>query len=202
MSDTSATELGRIMLDADPLRAQVDDSRVAELVSAALDDGAQLAQATAVALGREPFSIAAQLNIAVETRDDDAGFGTTVIFAEYLSRPPRVYLYRPRIEAVNRLLRDHAPAPLNGLRDATPVFLAHELYHHFDESRGSDALTHRHRVILLSLGRWRWTGGLASLGEIAAGAFAQSLLGLGFHPKLLELAVSGAILEISPVEFA
>jgi hypothetical protein len=36
------------------------------------------------------------------------------------------------------------------------------------------------------VGRWAWTSGLASLPEIAAGAFAQALLGLPFHGKLLE----------------
>jgi hypothetical protein len=38
----------------------------------------------------------------------------------------------------------------------------------------------------MKLGRWTWTAGLTTLPEIAAGAFAQQLLGLDFHPKLLD----------------
>jgi CxxC motif-containing protein (DUF1111 family) len=38
----------------------------------------------------------------------------------------------------------------------------------------------------MKLGRWTWTAGLTTLPEIAAGAFAQQLLGLSFHPKLLD----------------
>ena len=39
------------------------------------------------------------------------------------------------------------------------------------------------------MGPLRGTAGLSSLAEIAAGAFAQALLGLRYHPKLLDLVV-------------
>jgi len=44
-------------------------------------------------------------------------------------------------------------------------------------------------VRIFGMGRWQWTSGLSSLCEIAAGAFAQRLLGLSFHPKLLDLLI-------------
>ena len=71
--------------------------------------------------------------------------------------------------------------------DVTPVFVAHELYHHFDCMRDEPPLAARHRVALLRFGPVRWTSGLVSLAEIAAGAFAQHLLGLRYHPKILDL---------------
>jgi len=40
---------------------------------------------------------------------------------------------------------------------------------------------------VLRLGPWRWTSGLTSLAEIAAGAFAQGLLGLRWHPRWFDL---------------
>ncbi len=43
-----------------------------------------------------------------------------------------------------------------------------------------------HRVNISASVPWNWTSGLSSLSEIAAGAFAQQLLGLPFHPKLLD----------------
>jgi hypothetical protein len=56
--------------------------------------------------------------------------------------------------------------------------------------RGKEALIRRHRTTILKLGRWTWTAGLSTLPEIAAGAFAQQLLGLDFHPKLLDLLLT------------
>ena len=57
-------------------------------------------------------------------------------------------------------------------------------------------------MTLLTLARWRWTGGLTSLPEIAAGAFAQSLLGLAFHPKLLDLATLSSASQQSLMQTA
>jgi hypothetical protein len=67
------------------------------------------------------------------------------------------------------------------------VFLAHELYHHLARSAATPPFSRAYRVTLLRLARWRWTSRVTSLEEIAAGAFAQALLGLRFHPRLIEL---------------
>jgi hypothetical protein len=48
-------------------------------------------------------------------------------------------------------------------------------------------LSQRHTVRIFSVGRWQWSSGLSSLCEIAAGAFAQRLMGLPFHPALLDV---------------
>ena len=77
-------------------------------------------------------------------------------------------------------------ATLLNLEDCSPVFLAHELYHHLARSAPRPPFSRAYRVTLLQLGRWRWTSRIASLEEIAAGAFAQSLLGMKFHPRLIE----------------
>jgi hypothetical protein len=41
---------------------------------------------------------------------------------------------------------------------------------------------------LLRIGPWRWRTGIATLSEIAAGSFAQALLDLPCHPKVLDYA--------------
>jgi len=51
------------------------------------------------------------------------------------------------------------------------------------------------RVAILTLGPFRLTTGLSSLAEIAAGAFAQNLLGLRHHPKLLDVV---AVFDADP----
>jgi hypothetical protein len=46
---------------------------------------------------------------------------------------------------------------------------------------------------LFRIGGWQWRTGIAALAEIAAGAFAQSLLDLPCHPRVLDLIALDAI---------
>jgi hypothetical protein len=46
---------------------------------------------------------------------------------------------------------------------------------------------------LFRIGGWHWRTGIAALSEIAAGAFAQTLLDLPCHPRVLDLIARDAI---------
>jgi hypothetical protein len=72
---------------------------------------------------------------------------------------------------------------------ATPrdVFVAHELYHHAEAIRSEVSITRRHQPTLFRIGNWQWRTGVGALAEIAAGAFAQSLLDLPCHPYAVNL---------------
>ena len=75
------------------------------------------------------------------------------------------------------------------LRD---VFIVHELYHHAEAiSPGSDCPAPSADAV----SNWQlaWRTGIAALAEIAAGAFAQSLLDLPYHPRVLDLVALGGI---------
>jgi hypothetical protein len=113
--------------------------------------------------------MAARLGVTVDEVDGDGGFGTVVVYADYMMRPPRVRLFMPAIAALDRRLTNY-PEPLAG--GTRPVFLAHELFHHWEELHPDRALRR--------LSRDR------RLPEIAAGAFAQELLGLKCHPEQLD----------------
>jgi hypothetical protein len=69
------------------------------------------------------------------------------------------------------------------------VFTAHEFYHHLEATRPEVPIARRHQATLLKIGKWRWRTGIAMLSEIAAGAFAQALLDLPCHPKVLDHVV-------------
>ena len=64
--------------------------------------------------------------------------------------------------------------------------MAHELYHHLDGAEQTP-LTDRLSVEVLRIGQLVLRRPLPLLEELAAGAFAQSLLGLRFHPRLLDV---------------
>ena len=179
--------LGCALLREDPHAAALGAGEISDLVEAALVDGAALAEQIKQQWGDDPDRIAAANDIPVEDSEADAGYGTTIVYAEYRTRPLGIVLYRPAIDALDRRLQQSCLGRLLGIENTRAVFLAHELYHHFDETR-EQPLCSRHRVPVLRLGRLRVTAAVAGMREIAAGAFAQRLLGLRFHPRLLDVA--------------
>jgi hypothetical protein len=160
-------ELGRLILESDPQFRRVAPGRVEALVAAALEDGAALAHTMPC---RDPRRLAETHGLAVIEATETGDFGTTIVFADY--QPGRIRLYRATLDRLSALAGE----------DVTPIFLAHEIYHHLDQARPVP-LARQHRVTILG----PWTSDLASLAEIAAGAFAQTLLALPYHPKRLEL---------------
>lgn len=179
--------LGCALLREDPPVARLGATDVSKLVDAALADGARLGEQISQRWGDDPDGIAAANRIPVEDSEGDAGYGTTIVFAQYRTRPLGIVLCRPVIDALDRYLQQSCLGRLLGIDGPRAVFLAHELYHHFDEAR-AQPLCSRHCVPVLQLGRLRLTAAAAGMRELAAGAFAQRLLRLRFHPRLLDVA--------------
>ena len=181
----TSTALGLAALSSDVQFHRIPETQRGELVELALQDGWRLARHASREWGSDPFVVAARCKVPIVESHSEAGFGNTVIYAEYALSPPSITLYAPAIRRLDALIAGQSRFDW-GIERTAPVFLAHELYHHFDCMRGKGALIHRHRVSIVTLGRWTWTAGLSTLPEIAAGAFAQELLGLSFHPKRLD----------------
>jgi hypothetical protein len=187
LSRATPEVLGMSMLRADPHFQRVETGSAPALVEAALGDGRRLGALARSAWGTDPYVVAQRRAVRVVEAAGDHGYGTTVLYAEYCERPPLIRLFGAPIGALNRHLADPRLRSALGVVDAASVFLAHELYHHLDCTCDWPRLAARHRVTLLRLGPLRWTTGLVSLYEIAAGAFAQHLLGLRYHPKVLDI---------------
>lgn len=181
--------LGLLQLRDDPQYPRIAVERRVALVEAALEDGRSLADWTRDTWGRDPAAIAAHCDVPVIRSEDDAGFGSVIVYADYAPRPPSITLYLPAISRLDRQVAQCGAQLCRGIDSTMPIFLAHELYHHFDCLRGRARLSRRHFVTIVRIGPWNWTSGLSSLSEIAAGAFAQQLLGLSFHPRLLDQLV-------------
>jgi hypothetical protein len=182
----SPEALGLAILKADPHGRRLDRAAQFAAVSDALADGA----ATARDLRKRfptltPQQVARELRVPIETTDDDPMIGSIWRFAEYRPRPPRIVLYDRGIAPLERALAGSERL----LGRATPrgVFVAHELYHHAEAIRSEVPIARRYQPTLFRIGDWRWRTGVAALAEIAAGAFAQSLLDLPRHPHALNL---------------
>ena len=178
--------LGLAQLRQDPQFPRIAPERHERLVAEAIADGRFLADDVKACMGGDPAFIAASCGVPVIDSEQDAGYGSVAVFAEYAVKARTIVLYGRAIRRLDAALANARDAAFAGLRETRPVFLAHELYHHLDCLR-STPLRRRHTVTLFGIGRWAWRSGLTSLPEIAAGAFAQALLDLDFHPGRLDI---------------
>jgi hypothetical protein len=190
----SPETLGLIMLGADPHAGRLERPAQLAAVADALADGTATARALQERFpGRTPCELAHELGLPVETTDDDPMVGTLWRFAEYRPRPPRIVLYNRGLAPLERTLTGSLAAELLGQATPRQVFVAHELYHHAETIRSDVPIVRRHRPTLFRIGNWHWRTGIAALAEIAAGAFAQSLLDLPCHPKILDYVAAHSL---------
>lgn len=190
----SPQELGLAMLEADPHTRRLDRSARLAAVSDALADGAMTAKNLRDRFtGLDPRGIAFKLGLAVEATDDDPLVGSIWRFAEYQPQPPGIKLYDRGLAALDHAVCGSLARRLLGSATLQDVFIAHELYHHAEAVRTEVPIARRHQVTLFRVGNWHWRTGIAVLAEIAAGAFAQSLLDLPCHPRVLDFVALGAI---------
>jgi hypothetical protein len=196
----SPETLGLAMLKADPHGRRLDRAAQFAAVSDALADGA----ATAKDLRKRfptltPRDVARELRVSIETTDDDPMVGSIWRFAEYRPRPPRIMLYNRGIAPLEREPANALTRRLFGRATPRNVFVAHELYHHAEAIRFEVPVARRYQPTLFRIGNWRWRTGIAALAEIAAGAFAQSLLDLPRHPYVLNFVARDTIAQSNTV---
>ncbi len=190
IASASPRALGLSMLKGDAHAARLDDRAQIAAVSDALADGAATAKDIRLRFpGFSPREIARAFGVPVEAGDDDPLVALIWRFAEYRPRPPRILLYTRGLVPLEQALADGLAEGLLGNAAVEDVFIAHELYHHLEATRPEVPIARRHQATLLRIGKWRWRTGIAMLSEIAAGAFAQALLDLPCHPKVLDHVV-------------
>jgi hypothetical protein len=202
----SPQTLGVAMIEADPHAWRLDRATQLAAVRDALTDGA----ATAANLRQRfpllsPREMARELEVPVEAADDDPMVGSVWRFAEYRPRPPRIVLYQRGLAPLERMVTGALATRLLGQATLQDVFVAHELYHHAEAIRHEVPIARRYRPTVFRIGNWHWRTGIAALAEIAAGAFAQTLLGLPCHPRVLDFVAvdslsSRPVAEISEFE--
>jgi hypothetical protein len=194
MMAASPETLGLVMLEADPHARRLDRATQFAAVRDALADGAATAQALRQRFpDLAPQEIARKLRLPIEVCDDDPLVGSLWRFAEYQERPARILLYRRGLAPLDRVLAGRLAVRLLGHATPQVVFIAHELFHHAEATRSETPIARRYQPTLFRIGGWHWRTGIAALAEIAAGAFAQSLLGLPCHPRVLELIALKAL---------
>jgi hypothetical protein len=190
----SPETLGLVMLEADVHARRLDRATQLAAVRDALADGAATAQALRARFpDLTPDEIANRLNVPVAETDDDPLVGPLWRFAEYQGRPARILLYSRGLAPLDGVIAGRLAVQLLGPATPREVFIAHELFHHIEATRSDTPIARRYQPTLFRIGGWHWRTGIAALAEIAAGAFAQSLLDLPCHPRVLDLLALEAV---------
>ena len=179
---------GNLILQGDSCCRRLTPDKRRALLGAALTDGNELAKLASARWGRDPKPMANTLGLTVEIVAGSSDYGTNIVFADYWNKLKTIRLYRPAIAHMNLALADPAWANWLGIADVSPVFIAHEIYHHLDVNRGKNQLVRRHPVSQIKVGRWQWDRHVRVLAEVAAGSFVRQLLNLEVHAKCLEFA--------------
>jgi hypothetical protein len=196
IATASPETLGMLMLKGDLHAARLDQRAQHAAVIDALADGAATAEDLRKRFpGLSPHLIAGEFRVTVATTDDDPMVGSIWRFAEYRPRPPHILLYTRGLAPLEQVLARAPAARLLGEATLEDVFVAHELYHHVEATRVETPIARRHQATLFQVGKWRWRTGIATLAEIAAGSFAQALLELPCHPKVLDFVAGEGILR-------
>ena len=190
----SPETLGLVMLEADVHARPLDRATQLAAVRDALADGAATAETLRARYpDLAPHEIAAGLDVLVAETDGDPLVGPLWRFAEYQERPARIVLYSRGLAPLDGTIAGRLAVRLLGQATPRDVFIAHELFHHIEATRSDTPIARRYQPTLFRIGGWHWRTGIAALAEIAAGAFAQSLLDLPCHPRVLDLVALEAI---------
>jgi hypothetical protein len=194
LAAASPEALALAMLEADPHAWRLDRATQLAAVSDALADGTTAARALRARFPDfSPQAITDALGVPIETIDDDPMIGPLWRFAEYRERPARILLYRRGLAPLDRVVNGDLGERLLGQATPRDVFTAHELFHHLEAVSTDRPVAQRYRPTLFRIGGWHWRTGIAALSEIAAGGFAQELLGLPCHPRVLDLVAREAV---------
>ena len=184
----SPDALARLMLMQDPVAAPLALERQHRMVRAALEEG----NSVGVTLrsrhhGMAPEAIARALGVMIVETHEPPWAGPFLRYADYRSHPPEIRLFRKTLGWLDLLLAQPGVGNVLGIHRASCVFVAHELFHHIEATANEPSLARRHAVTKLRVATWRLRAPVLMLSEIAAGACAQAMLSLPYHPVILDL---------------
>jgi len=180
------TALWAALLREDLVYAKIPTDERQSAVERAAAAGRQAAEECRPRHGtNDPVALVEKLGVRLIESDAPYVYGALVQTSTYVGRPPTITLYTGAIAEMNGFLADQHLAETLHIGDVRPVYLAHELFHHLEETvlGRAAALV---RVVTFRLGPLTLRSGIAHLSEIAADAFAQRLLDLPVAPRLLD----------------
>lgn len=110
-----------------------------------------------------------------------------VLFAEY-RMPNTIRIYMDAVKKAKRFLaKPEIRRVLTDQLNIADLLLAHELFHHVEETYQKEIYTQTEKIRLWSLGPLHNDSKIIALSEIAAMAFARELTGLPYAPYVMDV---------------
>ncbi len=155
-------------------------------VERALDAGREAARGYQARHLAEVEALAGKWGARVVMADGGSFFGAIQLRAQHDQQTGVITLYRRSLDQVESLLASVLPEPWSRER-VVATHLAHELFHHLEHTRLGPVDGQLPPVTTFRLGRlWETRCRARRCREIAAHAFARTLLGLPFLPNAID----------------
>ena len=109
-----------------------------------------------------------------------------VLFAEF-REPDNINIYMDAVKKAKKLLeRPEISEILTDKLNISRLLLAHELFHHVEETYKEEIFTKTEKIRLWSVGPLHNDSNIIALSEIAAMAFAQQITGIPYSPYVMD----------------
>jgi hypothetical protein len=180
---------GIMQLSRDILYKKIPAIMRDKLVNQALKIGRQTARDIAIEYGtQDPILIAKKLGIKIEEVSSKSFIGNILLRAEYVTSPPTIRLYKNSIfwliGTITRLKLEDIFPP----EKIMAIHVAHEIFHHIENVK-IGLVSKCYTVNILKIGPIRIKSEIKSLSEIAANAFADTLLNLKVPCGMLDYII-------------
>lgn len=182
----SATQWGRLTLSRDPLIHLFSEDQKTYVVTAALECGHAKADEFLQKYGSaaDPLRIAADMGIKISSHDYPIGENKHILFAQYENH--EITYAKGIVDKINLLMEKEDLRPLLDQFNPIAAILTHELYHCIEDENPT-ILTRKMKIPLKIWKVFTQNATPIMAGEIGAFAFSQTLTGLTFHPRIVEM---------------
>lgn len=177
-------EWGHYAFCREPLRHRLTFEQKTEYIQKAIESGVEQARYLQDTYGKMDIPEYIQRLSLQVTKEDAQGMHDYLVFAQY-NYPRDIKLFTMNIEAVNAMLTQKNYWQQVEHVQVENMLLAHEMYHFLEETK-ENVYSKTEKIILWSIGPFKYRSGLIALSEIAAMSFAKELLNISYNPYVFD----------------
>jgi hypothetical protein len=177
-------EWGQYAFCREPLRNKLTFEQKIEYIRKAIESGIEQAKYLQDTYGEMDIPGYIQKLSLQVTKENAQGMDDYLVFARY-NYPRDITLFTMNIDAVNAMLtQENYWEQVENVK-VENMLLAHEMYHFLEETR-ENVYSKTKKIVLWSIGPFKYRSGLVALSEIAAMSFAKELLNINYNPYVFD----------------
>lgn len=187
LTEIEAAEWYGYVFSREPLNGKFNDAQRRQWMERSLACGREYACKIREKYGTgDPKKLAKSMGMSVSYPDFPEKTDR-VLFAEY-REPNMIRIYMDAVKKAERFLaKPEIRRVLTEKLRISDLLLAHELFHHVEETYQREIYTQTEKIRLWSLGPLHNDSRIIALSEIAAMAFARELTGLPYAPYVMDV---------------